>query len=214
MREREKRKMREKRWKSRSVSMATDPFSQLTVDKSIGAMLGPGTLRRGLIEAGLPLLFFLFFFRKELERAKSVGKPQAFQTAFFFSWLFLISYWRGPFSILAITSPSVCFEKRQWRFPELTIIGGAIFERYSEGFFFAPSSPQSLPFCSFLLGLEAGILFSGKEFSISEFKRTGQVLFLSIFLIFIRSCCFGIFYNFWCMSALKDSPSLFEFFIS
>lgn len=164
MREREKRKMREKRWKSRSVSMATDPFSQLTVDKSIGAMLGPGTLRRGLIEAGLPLLFL--FFRKELERAKSVGKPQAFQTAFFFSWLFLISYWRGPFSILAITSPSVCFEKRQWRFPELTIIGGAIFERYSEGFFFLfspPTPPLTAPLLFIFIGIGSGNIVFGKR---------------------------------------------------
>lgn len=77
VREREKRKMREKRWKSRSVSMATDPFSQLTVDKSIGAMLGPGTLRRGLIEAGLPLLF-LFFPEgagKSEERGKTASLP-------------------------------------------------------------------------------------------------------------------------------------------
>lgn len=90
VREREKRKMREKRWKSRSVSMATDPFSQLTVDKSIGAMLGPGTLRRGLIEAGLPLLFLFFSGRSWKERRawenRKPSKPP-FSSLGFFSFL-------------------------------------------------------------------------------------------------------------------------------
>lgn len=181
MREREKRKMREKRWKSRSVSMATDPFSQLTVDKSIGAMLGPGTLRRGLIEAGLPLLF-LFFPEgagKSEERGKTASLPNRLFLLLAFSHFLLA---RPVFDISHNESVRL-FREKAMTIPWINYYRGRDFWTILWRIFFAPPPPppQLLPFCSFLLGLEAGILFSGKEFSISEFKRSRQVLFLSIF---------------------------------
>lgn len=166
--EREKRKMREKRWKSRSVSIATDPFSQLTVDKSIGATLGPETLRRGLIEAGLPLLLLLFGIRGR-RRQRNWKERRAWEnrrpsnTAFFYSWLFPHFSVAARFRYQPQRSPPVCFQ-RERRLFELTIIGGAIFERYSGIliFMFRPLlSSSSPPLVFVFIGIgKAGILFS------------------------------------------------------
>lgn len=137
MREREKRKMREKRWKSRSVSMATDPFSQLTVDKSIGAMLGPGTLRRGLIEAGLPLLFFLFFPEgagKSEERGKTASLPNRLFLLLAFSHFLLA---RPVFDISHNESVRLFWEKAM-TIPWINYYRGRDFWTIFWGIFFRP----------------------------------------------------------------------------